>query len=220
MGVFDPSVFDPNVFDTEDEEPSAPLNSGTRSVMPGGAGFQFSGRLRRPRLGPKLKPKTFPTVLSRAIPKVDLKPLGRLATEDERREERWRAWQQSPDAAGKGSASMMEFMVWEFLVYKKRQIEGEDFIYQYPLLGGRTQFGGFVADFYFPLRQEVWNPAGLQFHWVDAQHRARDTLAKKILAGRGVKLIYLYEDDMLQRPDYVLNLAWEQSSEVPGRQQQ
>ena len=145
---------------------------------------------------------------SRALPPTPFKPLEDPPDEDKIREERWRAWQQSPAAKGKGSASMLEYMVWDFLVNKKKQIEDVDFIYQYPLMGGRTQFGGFVADFYFPLRREVWNPAGLEFHWTTAQHRAKDIISRVVLASRGIKEIFLWETDLMNRPEYTLEQAW------------
>jgi very-short-patch-repair endonuclease len=194
--------------------------------------FDLSGRLRiirrRPVGGgisgrawdnlPRLKPRSNMPAMPKPPkpPKIELRTYEPLETEMERTEARWRAWQASPEAAGKGSASILEFMAWEFLVYKKKQIEDVDFIYQYPLAGGRTQFGGFVADFFFPARNLVWNPAGLQFHWTKPEHRGRDILATQVLGARGIKVIYLWEDDMLQRPDYTLEKAW-QGEQIPGR---
>lgn len=121
-------------------------------------------------------------------------------------EERWRAWQAKEK--GKGTASILEFICWEFLVKKKGQREGVDFIYQYPLAGGRTQAGGFVADFYFPLKQMVWNPAGLQFHYTKAKDRWRDILSRVVLANRGIKEVFLWETDLLERTEYTLEAAW------------
>ena len=121
-------------------------------------------------------------------------------------EERWRAWQAKH--VGKGSASILEFIVWEFLVYKKGQREGVDFMYQWNVAGGRTQAGGFVSDFYFPSRHMVWNPAGLQFHYTKTKDRLRDALSAVVLANRGIKEIWLWEDDLLQRPEMVLEAAW------------
>ena len=122
------------------------------------------------------------------------------------RSARWEIWRKR--AAGYGTGSILEFICWEWLTLKKKQVPDVDFIYQYPLLGGRTQFGGFVADFYFPVQRMVWNPAGLQFHQVNTKDRARDMLAKAQLAGKGVKLIFLWEDDLLQREEYTLQKAW------------
>lgn len=123
--------------------------------------------------------------------------------------ERWNAWRSRRE--GSGTGSILEFIVWEYLTKTKKLVPDVDFIYQYPLMGGRTQLGGFVADFYFPVRRMVWNPAGLYFHQTKPEDRARDLLAKTMLAGRGVKVIYLYEDDLLNRPTYTMNRAWEGS---------
>lgn len=179
-----------------------------------GGGARFSGKLKMPKPGdglnmpllPGMKPPRATAPRARYAPEIEkLQP---LPSEAQLTEERWRRWQESPAAVGKGSASILEFMVWEFLVQKKKQIENVDFIYQYPLLGGRTQFGGFVADFYFPTRQEVWNPAGMQFHWTKTRHRGKDILARALLGGKGIKLIYLWEDDLMNRPAYTLESAW------------
>ena len=227
--VFQPGVFQVNVFQTE----ALTVDGGTANlafeitlkahynvappsivigVGSGTSGFTYGGKLKLPRMtmrmpsieGPLVSRPTAP----RRPPENKLVKLEPEPTEEQLTEERWRTWQASPAAAGKGSASMLEFLVWEFLVKKKKQIEGVDFIYQYPLAGGRTQFGGFVADFYFPVRMEVWNPAGQQFHWTKPRDRARDILSRAVLAGRGIKEIFLWEEDMLTRPDYVLEQAW------------
>lgn len=79
--------------------------------------------------------------------------------------------------------------------------------YQSPMFGGRTRAGGTVVDFYFPDRQLAWNPAGLQFHFTAPSDRAHDALIKAAMAGRGITLIYLYEDDLMQRPEYTMEHA-------------
>lgn len=116
------------------------------------------------------------------------------------------------------NGSLPEFIVWEFLTINKQQTHGVDFIYQHPLFGGRTRFGGYILDFFFPLRREGWNVQGERFHLEAPVSRARDAIMKIQLMGEGLKLIRLWEDDLLTRPDFILNLAWEQSSEIhhPG----
>lgn len=158
--------------------------------------------LKRPRTGVLGRPLA-PLVGPKTPPPPDA---------EESLEERWRAWQGS--VTGNGTASILEYIVWEWLVTRKNQQPDVDFIFQYPLLGGRTQLGGFVADFYFPARREVWNPAGQHFHWTNARDRARDKLARLALAGKGIKLIFLWEQDLLNRPEYTLRKAWEQSGEI------
>lgn len=144
----------------------------------------------------RLNPPPLPVVSPIAFP-ID---------QEEERQNRWQEWRLRPDVLGTGS--YLEFLCWEYLTYQKKQVRGVDYIYQYPLLGGRTAFGGFVADFYFPYKDMVWNPAGLRFHYTSTTNRAKDRLAKALLGSRGISVIYLWEDDLIQRTQYTLNQAW------------
>jgi hypothetical protein len=138
---------------------------------------------------------------AKVVPQVDL-PGNQKAAQ----EEAWRKWQS--EHPGKGSASILEFIIYEYITKQKGLKEGTDFVYQWSLAGGRTQAGGFVADFYFPSRHMVWNPAGLQFHYTKTKDRWRDQLSRVVLANRGIKEIFLWEDDLVQRPQYTLDHAW------------
>ena len=122
--------------------------------------------------------------------------------------ERFERWRQATNG------SLPEFIVWEWLVYKRKLQPEIDFVFQSPIFGGRTQFGGFVIDFFFPMRNEAWFVSGERFHLLTPQARARDQLAKVQLAAAGVKVITLWEDDLLERPDYVLEAAWFRGEEV------
>jgi len=113
--------------------------------------------------------------------------------------------------------SLPEYIVYEFLVFKKKQISGLDFQYQNPVLGGRTAFGGFVVDFFFPLRLAAWNVQGNFYHLLKTEDRARDFIVEQILESRGIQFILLYEDDLIQRADYVLELAWNGQEVVERR---
>lgn len=125
-------------------------------------------------------------------------------------------WQQRTDVKGNGTASILEYIVWDFLVNKKGLKPDVDFVYQLPMLGGRSGAGGFVADFYLQSRQEVWNPAGLHFHYTATKDRMQDKLAKWLLAAKGIKVIFLWEDDLMNRRDYTLEQAW-LGRQIPGR---
>lgn len=125
------------------------------------------------------------------------------ANEDEDLLRRYAAWH------ARTNGSLPEYIVYEFLVFKKKLIEGIDFHFQHPLLGGRTEFGGFVLDFFFPLRSAGWRVMGERYHLLQAEDRARDLIAKGILEGRGIQVIDLFETDLLTRPEFVLRLAWE-----------
>ncbi len=142
-------------------------------------------------------------------PEIPLPP-----NEDEAIVERWQAWQAS---VGGQNGSLPEFLCWEWLVFKKRQVPFVDFAYQFPILGGRTLFGGFVLDYYFPQRDIAWFIQGLRFHFTDPQDRARDMLAKTLVSGRGVTVVEVFEDDLMERLDFTLNLAWE-GRQVGGRE--
>ena len=115
------------------------------------------------------------------------------------------------------NGSLPEFIVWEFLTINKKQVPQVDFVYQHPLFGGRTHHGGYILDFYFPLRREGWNVQGERYHLEAPQSRARDAIMKAQLTAEGMKVILLWEDDLLSRPDFVLSLAWERGESVRSR---
>ena len=119
------------------------------------------------------------------------------------RQQRWEAFRAMQ------AASYPEFICYEWLIYKKRQIPNVDFIFQSPIFGGRTEFGGFVLDFYFPDREMAWFIQGLRFHFTKTTDRARDFLAKAAVAAKGIIVVELFEDDILMREDYTLGHAWQ-----------
>lgn len=135
------------------------------------------------------------------------KPIKALGDEQASLEERWHAWQVSPAAKGKGTASILEYICWDWLVNRKKLKQDVDFLYQVPMAGGRNVVGGQVVDFYFPDRFLAWNPAGLRFHFTTTQDRIKDQLAKLILGGRGITYVYLWEDDLMNRREYTLEQA-------------
>lgn len=115
------------------------------------------------------------------------------------------------------NGSVPEFIVWEFLVITKNQVPGFDFIFQHPVLGGRTKFGGYILDYFFNMRQEGWRIQGERFHLEKPRDRARDQLARVQLSARGLHVVDLWEDDLMSRPEFVLNLAWERGTSVISR---
>ncbi len=79
---------------------------------------------------------------------------------------------------------------------------GDDFIYQSPLLGGRLDKGGWIIDFVFdnPPGLAV-NVQGIYYHYeLGSDNRSRDVFAREALAGQGITLIFVDEDDLLQDP--------------------
>ncbi len=82
--------------------------------------------------------------------------------------ERFEAWRAGTNG------SLPEFVVWEFLTITKNQLPGFDFVFQHPVLGGRTRFGGFILDYFFQMRMEGWRIQGERFHLEKPRDRARD----------------------------------------------
>ncbi len=150
----------------------------------------FSERRFQAEGGLEIRPLSGPTI---PIP----------ANEDEDRLRRYEAWH------ARTNGSIPEFIVYEFLVFQKKQIEGIDFVFQHPQFGGRTEFGGFVLDFFLISRRAGWRVLGRRFHLLQAEDRARDLIVEGLLESRGIEVINLYDDDLLIRPDFVLALAWE-----------
>ena len=131
--------------------------------------------------------------------------------QDEDKLQRYQSWRAT------FNGSIPEFIVWEFLTLRKKLVNGVDFVFQHPLLGGRTRFGGFILDFFFPLRNEGWRIQGERFHLLTPESRARDRVSRIILENRGIRIIDLFETDLLTRPEFVLALAFDRSVEVQTR---
>ncbi|KKN84453.1 hypothetical protein LCGC14_0289150 [marine sediment metagenome] len=115
------------------------------------------------------------------------------------------------------NGSLPEFLVFEFLTIEKNLIPNFDFVFQHPLFGGRTRWGGFILDFFFNMRQEGWRVMGERYHLEQPADRARDAVAATQLMAQGIKVIDLWESDLMTRRDFVLNLAWEQGASVISR---
>jgi hypothetical protein len=77
-----------------------------------------------------------------------------------------------------------------------------DFTYQSPLMGGRLDKGGAIIDFLFINPPDLAvNVQGVYYHYeLGAETRARDILAREAMAGQGITLIFVDEDDLIQDP--------------------
>ena len=117
------------------------------------------------------------------------------------------------------NGSIPEFIVWEYRTKQKRQRVGVDFDFQSPFFGGRTRFGGFIADYFFPRKNEIWRVNGERFHLAKPKDRAKDALAKVQFLQQGYTVLDLWEDDLLSRAQFVLDLAFERGVDVPTRLQ-
>lgn len=136
-----------------------------------------------------------------SVPKMKIPDLTipRLESQEEQDTREFEEW-------GKGTKP--EFVVWKYLVNTKKLKEGVDFIFQSSKFGGRRMFGGQVIDFYIPGRNLVWRVQGERFHMLLVADRANDALQKFQLEGIGYTVCDLWVNDLLQRPRYVLDLAW------------
>lgn len=118
------------------------------------------------------------------------------------RQARWAVFRQ------KTQASYPEFIAYEWLRDVKKRVPDVDFYFQYSFLGGRTSFGGFVLDFFFPIDKIAWFIQGLHFHYTNPDDRGRDIMAIQVVASRGVNVVQVFEDDIIQRTEYTLDRAY------------
>jgi len=102
--------------------------------------------------------------------------------------------------------SDLEFLVINYLTEKKGYKIGREFEYQTAVGGGRTKYGGFIVDFLIrPFL--ILQPQGQRWHLQQPRDRARLRLEGILLAGRGYTVVYLWEDDLLSRPDLTIENA-------------
>ena len=82
-----------------------------------------------------------------------------------------------------------------------------DFDYQAPQMGGRLELGGLVLDFYLPGHRLGLNPLGAFWHLRTRAQQARDLLQSAQLAGFGITVILIDEEDGMTRPRGVVAAA-------------
>jgi len=76
----------------------------------------------------------------------------------------------------------------------------EDWYYQSNQLGGRTLAGGAVLDFMLPAFARAFNVQGIAFHYRSTAEEASSLILRTRLAGVGLRLIFLDEDDLRREP--------------------
>jgi len=99
--------------------------------------------------------------------------------------------------------------------------DGVDFTYQSEQMGGRLDKGGAILDFLFtnPPNLAV-NVQGVYYHYeFGADTKARDIMAREAMAGQGITLIFVDEDDLEQDPIGVTRnaLQFRDTSRLGGR---
>lgn len=115
------------------------------------------------------------------------------------------------------NGSLPEFLTFEYLTIRRDQVANVDFVFQHPVFGGRTRFGGYILDFFLQMRLEGWRVNGERFHLEKPEDRARDAIMKAQLSSQGIRIIDLWENDLMSRRDFVLDLAWVQSASAKSQ---
>lgn len=84
---------------------------------------------------------------------------------------------------------------------------GQDFIYQSSHMGGRSQFGGAIIDFEFPLLNMAINIQSTYYHYRTLTDTMHDAEQQSILTMMGIQMIYVDEEDILRNPIYYMKEA-------------
>jgi len=112
--------------------------------------------------------------------------------------------QTQQQAPASWAGSLPEYIVHQELG-RQGKISGVDFIYQSSRMGGRMQKGGVVID--FPPDLAI-NVQGIYYHYeFGTETKARDLIALQQLAGDGITLIFIDEDDALSNARYIVREA-------------
>lgn len=92
---------------------------------------------------------------------------------------------------------------------KLKLVEGRDFIFQSPFLGGRSAQGGAIIDFYFPDRSIGIRVQGNYFHYQynPGYTTSFDRLQRVALEGQGIRVVDIDGDYALQNPVRALSDA-------------
>jgi len=106
------------------------------------------------------------------------------------------------------AGSLPEYAALQALIRLGKQ-PGIDFDFQSPLMGGRLSKGGVILDFlFFDPPDLAINIQGIYYHYgFGPEVKARDIIAREQMAGRGVTLIFVDEDDILSNADFYMREA-------------
>jgi len=115
---------------------------------------------------------------------------------------------QTPELPPDWEGSLPEYLAFTALI-KLGKDPGVDFTYQTPLMGGRMTKGGAVIDFEFTNPPDLAiNIQGVYYHYeFGVEQKARDIITRAQLAGQGVTLVFIDEDDIMQDPEYYVKEA-------------
>ena len=107
------------------------------------------------------------------------------------------------------AGSLPEYLVYESLTSSFGKEEGIDFSYQSSRLGGRLFKGGVILDFFFTNPPDLAiNVQGEYYHYgMGSTVLQNDVLVRQQMAGDGINLIFIDEDDILNNVDYFVREA-------------
>jgi hypothetical protein len=116
--------------------------------------------------------------------------------------------QQLQAAPASFPGSMPEYLVYRTLIQLGKQPD-VDFTFQSSLMGGRLERGGAVIDFLFSNPPDLAIAVqGVYFHYeMGSEIQARDQIVREQLAGQGITLIFIDENDIMERPRYYVEEA-------------
>ena len=116
--------------------------------------------------------------------------------------------------------SIPEFMVLQAL-NRLGLRNGVEFTYQSPLLGGRMEKGGAIVDFLFNDPPDLGiNVQGEYWHYAQGITKIMsDDMARATLAGQGINLIMIDENDIYKDVDFYVReaLQYRDHSKQVGR---
>lgn len=97
----------------------------------------------------------------------------------------------------------------EWLVYNALLKLGykDRFTYQSPALGGRQVKGGAIIDFLIDDLNLAINVTSRYWHYQTTPKRMADELQRAALEGRGLRVVYIDEADILRSPIYYVSEA-------------
>ena len=107
------------------------------------------------------------------------------------------------------NGSIPEYLVYQSLIEKQGKQPGIDFTYQSALMGGRLDKGGVVLDFVFIDPPDLAiNVQGEYYHYgLGATFIQNDIIIRHQIAGQGINLIFIDENDVLEDVDYYVRQA-------------
>ena len=105
--------------------------------------------------------------------------------------------------------SLPEYLVYQSLTETFNKTEGIDFTYQSSLLGGRLFKGGVILDFYFYNPPDLAiNVQGEYYHYgMGLTPMQNDRFVRAQMAGEGITLIFIDENDILNNVDHFVEEA-------------